>query len=438
MPVDYYSSSLQYPAVYVSTVDRVLLYIYGLLYPSETYVAPGQPTSRLIRASFGSDENIALKNNIEQFKTSQSKFPFTAYNLNEMVPVTDKRSHLQKNHKFFDVELNCYISSQPTMFDIDMMSFFTTPNDYLRARALIDDSNVNLKRLWVPIKVNNIDTSFPIDISFEVNKFSLSWEFEEYLKAGRIFDIQHNCKVYVHNIIADVNITPVEDLVFSVNTMLEDETNKKVALKTATPAPSIKKIIPADKATAVVNNSPITITFNTPVDYVSILNNLDIVPKINNQYSFSSDCMVFTITPTQSWIDSTLYTISIGKNLASIAGKLMGTDFTSTFTVATNTLLISTSSPLTALKDTSYSQTLSATGGTGPYSWELDTSSIIPGLTLSSSGILSGIPIMLGFYEIIVRVTDSLGERAQKTLIVNVNNPALAITTPSTIFGING
>jgi len=57
---------------------------------------------------------------------------------------------------------------------------------------------------------------------------------------------------------------------------------------------------------------------------------------------------------------------------------------------------------------TSYSQTLTATGGSGSYTWAVVAGTFLPpGLTLSSTGVLSGTPTSSGIYYFYVAVTDS-------------------------------
>ena len=58
------------------------------------------------------------------------------------------------------------------------------------------------------------------------------------------------------------------------------------------------------------------------------------------------------------------------------------------------TLAITTTSPLPAATvGTSYTQTLSAGGGTGGYTWAVTTGSLPSGLTLSTAGVISGTPL---------------------------------------------
>ncbi len=76
-----------------------------------------------------------------------------------------------------------------------------------------------------------------------------------------------------------------------------------------------------------------------------------------------------------------------------------------------------------------YSATLSATGGTPPYSWSVASGSLPPGLSLSASGTISGTPTATGSYTFTIRVTDSVGDTASQAYTVSIAPPASITTT---------
>ncbi|MFX3575933.1 putative Ig domain-containing protein [Ralstonia mannitolilytica] len=84
---------------------------------------------------------------------------------------------------------------------------------------------------------------------------------------------------------------------------------------------------------------------------------------------------------------------------------------------------------------TAYSQTLLASGGTGPYTYAVAAGSLPTGLTLSSNGTLSGTPTAGGTFNFTVTATDSstgtgpyTGSRAYS---LTIGSPTLVITPAS-------
>jgi hypothetical protein len=81
--------------------------------------------------------------------------------------------------------------------------------------------------------------------------------------------------------------------------------------------------------------------------------------------------------------------------------------------------------------DAVYSQTLSASGGTGTYTWSVTGGFLPDGLSLNSStGVVSGTPTNADNYSITVLVIDSKGKSASKNLSITiVPGPVTIITT---------
>ena len=60
-----------------------------------------------------------------------------------------------------------------------------------------------------------------------------------------------------------------------------------------------------------------------------------------------------------------------------------------------------------AVVNTPYTTQLQATGGAAPYSWKVTAGALPEGLTLSSSGVISGVPSGQGQFSFTVEVVDS-------------------------------
>ena len=85
------------------------------------------------------------------------------------------------------------------------------------------------------------------------------------------------------------------------------------------------------------------------------------------------------------------------------------------------------SAPPAAVKGAPYSVTLTATGGTTPYTWSVNAGTLPPGLTLSSAGVLAGTPTTAGSYPFSVNVIDQNNGIATASITLVVG-PGLSLT----------
>ena len=97
-----------------------------------------------------------------------------------------------------------------------------------------------------------------------------------------------------------------------------------------------------------------------------------------------------------------------------------------TQTVVAKPVIAPTSLP-SGRRNTSYSQTLSVTGGLGPYTWSISAGSLPSGLKLNapnpSNVVITGtLPNTTGTFTFTVKVTDSLGDIATQTLSIRITN----------------
>ena len=104
--------------------------------------------------------------------------------------------------------------------------------------------------------------------------------------------------------------------------------------------------------------------------------------------------------------------------------------------IASATLTITTASIPNAPIGVSYIGILTASGGNPPYTWTLDSGTLPPGLTVTSSGLITGTPAATstGSYTFTVRVTDTpvtgaAANSATKSLSLQVVSGGPAITT---------
>jgi hypothetical protein len=100
-------------------------------------------------------------------------------------------------------------------------------------------------------------------------------------------------------------------------------------------------------------------------------------------------------------------------------------------------LAVSTTSLPSAAQSAFYNQTLVVSGGAAPYSWSLISGSLPPGITLSSSGQITGTPTTIGTSSFTTQVTDSsnpvqTATRALSITVLTANGGCPCTIWPST------
>jgi hypothetical protein len=98
-------------------------------------------------------------------------------------------------------------------------------------------------------------------------------------------------------------------------------------------------------------------------------------------------------------------------------------------------LNITTNSLASGSVGTAYSETLSAVNGTPPYTWSIASGALPAGLTLATSGAITGTPSATGTSRFVVQVTDADSDQAQKTESITIYSAGLQVTTTSLQYG---
>ncbi|WP_161805176.1 putative Ig domain-containing protein [Amantichitinum ursilacus] len=74
-----------------------------------------------------------------------------------------------------------------------------------------------------------------------------------------------------------------------------------------------------------------------------------------------------------------------------------------------------------------YSQALSASGGTAPYTWSVVSGALPAGVNLSNGGALGGTPTVAGAFTFTVQVNDAASQSATKTYTLNISAPTISV-----------
>ena len=147
--------------------------------------------------------------------------------------------------------------------------------------------------------------------------------------------------------------------------------------------------------------------------------------------SFSTSTSTISGTPNQAGTFPVTFTVTDSAGTPATATK--------SYSIVVGQPTIVIGQPPSAAINSPYSYSLSSTGGTAPYTYTLHAGSTMPpGLSLSSGGVISGTPTTLGSYSVQVESRDSSGSPGPftniTTLTINVvNQPPTAGPVSATV-----
>lgn len=179
-----------------------------------------------------------------------------------------------------------------------------------------------------------------------------------------------------------------------------------------------------------------TITFNNPGNV-----NFGSSPQLTATSSeglsvrFSSGTLpVCTVTPTGLLRALAPGTCTITASQDGDTATSPATPVTQSFPIVVpggSVSFITSSTLANAVAGTAYNQVIMATGGAAPYQFSITGGSLPNGLSLSSTGVLSGTPTMAVPVTVTITVTDMASQQAIKTFSFNVAAPTITFTPSS-------
>jgi len=112
-------------------------------------------------------------------------------------------------------------------------------------------------------------------------------------------------------------------------------------------------------------------------------------------------------------------------------GPFSSTPVAFSLTVAAPTIVVSPTTLPNATTALAYSETITASGGTGSHTLSVSAGTLPIGLSLVG-GVLSGTPTAAGTSSFTITATDALGFTGDRAYTITVANPVITITSPAT------
>ena len=107
--------------------------------------------------------------------------------------------------------------------------------------------------------------------------------------------------------------------------------------------------------------------------------------------------------------------------------------------IGTNLLTINPASLPAGTQNTPYNQTVTASGGTGPYTYSVSAGALPAGLSLNpSTGAITGIPTGSGASNFTISALDSQGNTGSRPYTVNIGTNSLTVNPASLPNGSQG
>ena len=179
-------------------------------------------------------------------------------------------------------------------------------------------------------------------------------------------------------------------------------------------------------------STPPTVSITSPASGATVSGTITITTNVSantTRVQFSVDGTGVGAASTNPPFSFPLNTTALSNGVHSLTAKASnaGGQTTTSSAVAINVnnphLQITTSALPGGQVQVSYSAPLQASGGTPPYTWAVLSGQLPNGLSLSSSGTISGTPTLAGSFTVSMGVNDSAGQSASSAFSINIAVP---------------
>ena len=344
MPSYYYSrTNSDYPNIVLAVIDRILQYVAGVLYPTETYTAivnnveTGSKKRMLLTDM---SPNMEMREAAKANQWSNVKFPFTAYTIGDMIQNDTKGNRYAASGGYYSKYIGHKVYATPRILELPMVTFYNSPNDYMHSFLLLPDSLDDRVIITAPVIVDGITYTYPIELSIDVIKGSLAFEVEQQLRAGKIYDLTHNVKASFHTLSLD-HKNNITNIMYPVNTVelglgSKFKYDQGIAQTKETVVilaqPTVSSTNPVDHAINIDVDNSIIINFSTWMIEQTVEDALTVTPHVDADLLWNAGSTQLVVNPITTLASGTLYEVEIINSAKSGDDIVMADDYTFSFT----------------------------------------------------------------------------------------------------------
>jgi len=332
MPTNYFPDLSSYPSIILPIMERLRYYICKeLFYTTEDYA-----TSKVSRFIHADISNNAFRVASKITKATNFSLPITVYNIGDLETDMNKLSPNAFLKITYNNDYSAIINSMASVLTIPMMTIFNTVADYMRAWSILQLDDLKKNIFNVPIVINGVTTTIPVlfDNDPPPVKGLYAFELEQQLGVGKINCIQHDLKLYFHNLILDTTIHPVDDIELALASYSGSDYRNNISTGSGLvpSTPSVSSTIPVDDTISYPVSSGIVINFSVVMEEDITNSYIDIDPYVWYESDWNSTSKTVTITPNVNLTSGTAYTITVYEEVQSGDGVNMQDDYTFNFT----------------------------------------------------------------------------------------------------------
>jgi len=320
----FYPESIKFPKTVKAILEATIVYTAQLFYQEMYAKDPIEALKRIVISDLDAGNEFLLRTQTNYFESLNFKFPITFYQY-------DSREYKNNNNQFasrgefYSFDLKRKVQAFPNGLTIKMITIFNHPDDYMRACSFVQDTTASLTRLYSATRFidyeHNVNKILPIpfDISWEIEKGSYTFKFQEYLKTNKLYDLVHTAKInfwdfmlsdYLENLEVNKLVFTFGELNSDTNTKIEESKDYINILKRDLNINDPVYSSITENSIVSKETSQILFYFMNQTNELVIENSFIIFPYVEHSFEWNDESNILSLKIKESLTSNTNYEVS--------------------------------------------------------------------------------------------------------------------------------